>query len=80
MDIILQSNLHFRMIQAKLTPALGALTQPMQEELNYAMGQDFPACEDEWVAIKPYYLILNLSPDLAKESLWAYLCAGAAHG
>ncbi|MCJ1245735.1 hypothetical protein MMC30_002939 [Trapelia coarctata] len=60
MDIILRSNLHFRMIQAKLTPSLGALTQPMQDELNYAMEQDFPACDDEWVTIQPYHLILGL--------------------
>ena len=45
MNIILKSNLHFRMIQAKLTPALGSLTEPMMEELDYAMQQEFPACD-----------------------------------
>jgi len=58
MNIILRSNLHFRMIQAKLTPSLGALTLPMQDELDYAMEQDFPACDGTEI---PRYPVTNQS-------------------
>ena len=44
MDIILKSNLHFRMIQSKLTPALGSLATSIQDELKYALDLEFPAC------------------------------------
>ncbi|KAF3010115.1 hypothetical protein E8E14_000951 [Neopestalotiopsis sp. 37M] len=37
MDLILRSDLHFRMIQTKLTPSLGSLTGPMEEEIKWAM-------------------------------------------
>ncbi|CAL8578040.1 hypothetical protein XPA_003842 [Xanthoria parietina] len=32
----------------------------MQEELMFAVQNDFPTCDDEWVAIKPYHLVLQL--------------------
>ena len=44
MDLILDSNLHFRMIQSKLTPNLGLLAEPMADELQYSLQQDFPKC------------------------------------
>lgn len=45
MNIILNSNLHFRVIQSKLTPHLGSLTEGMEEELEYAVKRDFPTCD-----------------------------------
>ena len=59
MNLILRSNLHFRMIQKKLTPMLGLLTGPMEEEVKFAMNNHFPRCE-EWTTIKPYHTILDL--------------------
>lgn len=59
MDLILRSDLHFRMIQSKLTPNLGALTGPMEEEVTWAM-QRMPKCQGEWVKIHPYHNILDL--------------------
>ncbi|KAL8665789.1 MAG: hypothetical protein Q9202_001911 [Teloschistes flavicans] len=59
MNIILTSDLHFRMIQSKVTPNLGSLSEPMQEELMFAIENDFPACDD-WVPIRPYHLVLHL--------------------
>ncbi len=59
MNLILRSNLHFRMIQTKLTPNLGSLTHPMEEEVKFAMDNHFPQCDD-WTTIKPYHTILNL--------------------
>ncbi len=45
MNIILRNNLHFRTLQLKLTPNLGSLTAPMQEELTYAIVKELPDCE-----------------------------------
>ena len=59
MNLILRSNLHFRMIQTKLTPMLGSLTRPMEEEVKFAMDNHFPRSE-EWTMIKPYHEILEL--------------------
>ncbi|KAF2878219.1 cytochrome P450 monooxygenase-like protein [Massariosphaeria phaeospora] len=60
MNIILKNNLHFRTLQEKLTPNLTHLTAHMQDELNYAIDKDLPQCDDEWVPIKPYHVILRL--------------------
>ena len=59
MNLILRSNLHFRMIQTKLTPMLGSLTGPMEEEVNFSLDSHFPRSE-EWTTIKPYHTILEL--------------------
>jgi hypothetical protein len=59
MDLILRSDLHFRMIQTKVTPNLGALSGPMEDEVKWAMHA-FPKCKDEWAVIKPYHTILEL--------------------
>jgi hypothetical protein len=45
MNIILDSNLHFRVIQTKLTPHLASLTDGMQEEIEFALKNDFPSCD-----------------------------------
>ena len=59
MNLILRSYLHFRMIQTKLTPMLGSLTVPMEEEAKFAIDPYFPQSE-EWITIKPYHTILEL--------------------
>lgn len=59
MNLILRSNLHFRMIQTKLTPMLGSLTGPMEEEVKFGLDSHFPRSE-EWTMIKPYHTILEL--------------------
>ena len=59
MNLILRSDLHFRMIQQRLTPRLGSLTGPMEEEVKFAMDTDFPKCDD-WTIIKPYHTMLDL--------------------
>lgn len=45
MNIILKNNLHFRALQEKLTPNLNKLTQPMINELDYAINTELPACD-----------------------------------
>lgn len=51
MNIILKNNLHFRTLQLKMTPNLNSLTKPMQEEMNYAVEQELPACQGMDVSI-----------------------------
>lgn len=45
MNIILRNNLHFRTLQLKLTPNLSSLTDPMKDELIYALQEELPDCE-----------------------------------
>ncbi|KAF2661050.1 cytochrome P450 monooxygenase-like protein [Lophiostoma macrostomum CBS 122681] len=59
MNIILKNNLHFRTLQEKLTPNLARLSFPMQDELDLAMREELPICND-WTPIKPYHTILRL--------------------
>jgi hypothetical protein len=47
MNIILRNNLHFRTLVEKLTPNLNFLTQPMQDELDYAIKLELPDAEGE---------------------------------
>ena len=42
MNIILENNLHFRTLQLKLTPQLATLTASMQDEVNWAIENEFP--------------------------------------
>ena len=44
MNIILRNNLHFRTLQLKLTPNLSSLTEPMKDELEYAVQKEMPDC------------------------------------
>ena len=50
MNIILKNNLHFRTLQLKMNPNLNSLTKPMQEEMNYAIEQELPACEGKCIS------------------------------
>ena len=42
MDIALQSSLHTRAIQQKLTPNIGRFIEPIQDELKYALQAEMP--------------------------------------
>lgn len=52
MDVILRNNLHFRTLQEKVTPNLGSVTVPMQEELNHALQYDFPNNEGQYIVFR----------------------------
>ncbi|KAI4286868.1 MAG: hypothetical protein L6R35_003880, partial [Caloplaca aegaea] len=43
-DIMLGSELNFHAVQNKLTPRIGAFTEVVKEELDFAMEKDFPKC------------------------------------
>ena len=58
-DLLLKTNLHYRVLQRKLTPKLGLITAPMEQELSQAVEDIFPACET-WVRIKTSDILLAL--------------------
>ncbi|KAI0472506.1 cytochrome P450 [Xylaria cf. heliscus] len=70
MDLILRSDLHFRMIQTKLTPKLGSLTGPMQDEVRWATTHAIPDCEDKWIKVKPYHTILDIVASTSAHQRW----------
>ncbi|KAL8969895.1 MAG: hypothetical protein Q9197_004106, partial [Variospora fuerteventurae] len=43
-DIMLGSDLNFHAVQNKLTPRIGAFTEVVKEELDFAMEKDFLKC------------------------------------
>lgn len=44
-DILLGSHLSPRAVQTKLTPRLGSFVGVIEDELNFAMDNDFPPCK-----------------------------------
>lgn len=44
-DILLGSHLSPRAVQTKLTPRLGSFVGVIEEELNFAMDNNFPSCK-----------------------------------
>ncbi|KAL8923013.1 MAG: hypothetical protein Q9208_004825 [Pyrenodesmia sp. 3 TL-2023] len=59
-DIMLGSDLNFHAVQNKLTPRIGALGAVVQEELDFAMEQDFPKCKGKWVKADFNTVILRI--------------------
>ncbi|WEW54698.1 heme-binding oxidoreductase [Emydomyces testavorans] len=51
-DILLDGNLHTKVLQTKLTPNLGSLVKPLRDELDFAMSVELPDCKDEWVEVR----------------------------
>lgn len=46
-DVLLESNLHVRMLLSRLTPNLGKFIGSLQDELGLAMGDELPECGGE---------------------------------
>ncbi|KAK2606336.1 hypothetical protein QQS21_003267 [Conoideocrella luteorostrata] len=44
----------------KLTPMLGRLSETMKDELDFALQQEIPKCEGEWVKVQIYDIMLRL--------------------
>lgn len=60
-DLLLESDLHTRVLQTKVTPALPNLVDAMKEELDYAMSCEVPPCDDEkWISVDIYEMLLNI--------------------
>lgn len=62
LDFILQSRLHQRIVQRKLTPNLGKLTPHLEDELDRAVNDLFPKeADDGWTTVQLYPLLLALT-------------------
>jgi ent-kaurene oxidase len=62
LNFILQSRLHHRIVQRKLTPNLGKLTPHLEDELGKAVEDLFPKeANDDWTEVQLYSLLLSLT-------------------
>ncbi|KAL8848318.1 MAG: hypothetical protein Q9221_006672 [Calogaya cf. arnoldii] len=62
LDFILQSRLHHRIVQRRLTPNLGKLTPHLEDELDRAVTDLFPKeADDGWTTVQLYPLLLALT-------------------
>ncbi|KAI1670823.1 cytochrome P450 monooxygenase [Pyrenophora tritici-repentis] len=62
LNFILQSRLHHRIVQRKLTPNLGLLTPHLEDELGKAVEDLFPeGANHGWTEVKLYPLLLSLT-------------------
>lgn len=53
-DLLLESNLHTRVLQARLTPNLGMFFPTIKEEHDFAVKHELPSLERK--TISPIYL------------------------
>ncbi|KAI9847160.1 MAG: hypothetical protein M1837_003022 [Sclerophora amabilis] len=59
-NILLESDLHTKMLQTKLTPNLGSFVGVIESELNFAMDTDIPKDLDEWKNVSIYEIVLHM--------------------
>ena len=68
LDLILESRLHHSIVQRKLTPRLGSLTPPLENEVKAAFEDYFPTCDD-WTEFTPYQVFGKISARLSGRAL-----------
>jgi len=62
LNFILESRLHHRIVQRKLTPNLGKITPNLEDELGKAVEDLFPKeANDDWTEVQLYPLLLSLT-------------------
>jgi len=54
LNLLLESDLHTKILQTKLTPNLANFTGIMRDELDYAISMDVPECESECIPVRYY--------------------------
>ncbi|KAI1319567.1 cytochrome P450 [Xylariaceae sp. FL0255] len=59
-SILLEGDLPSRVITQHLTPGLSGATPLMKGELDYALDVEFPDCQNEWVNVSIYELLLRV--------------------
>ena len=57
---LLESDLHTRMLQTKLTPTLGSFIEVIESELLFAMDQKIPANLDDWQSVNVFHIVLRI--------------------
>ncbi|KAJ5769057.1 hypothetical protein N7520_003616 [Penicillium odoratum] len=72
-NVISQSRIHHTIVQRKLTPRLPLLTPALQDELEIAITDTFPASSrnqiEDWTEIKPFHLMGQLVARLSARAL-----------
>ncbi|GME35460.1 cytochrome p450 monooxygenase [Neofusicoccum parvum] len=58
--ILLESDLHTRVLQTKLTPNLPSLIPILKDELDHALPKEIPECKDEWVEVQIYEILCQI--------------------
>lgn len=58
--ILLESDLHTRMLQTKLTPNLGSFVGVIESELAFAMDKEIPKDLDVWKNVSLYHIVLRI--------------------
>ncbi|KAF2649034.1 putative cytochrome P450 [Lophiostoma macrostomum CBS 122681] len=66
--MIIESRLHHRMVQRKLTPNLSLVTPGIEDEVSSALSDIFPNSE-EWTPVKPYYALLEVTARVVSRVL-----------
>ena len=59
LDLLLDTDLHFRIIRKRLTRNLNPAMTAIKEELSHISVQDFPAYGTGWVGINVYQALLK---------------------
>ncbi|KAM5442855.1 putative ent-kaurene monooxygenase [Microsporum ferrugineum] len=59
-NILLESDLHTRMLQTKLTPNLGSFVSVIESELQLAMDLEVPKDLDEFKVVSVYDIVLRI--------------------
>ncbi|KAF4621498.1 hypothetical protein G7Y89_g14576 [Cudoniella acicularis] len=68
LDMILESRLHHRLVQRKLTPNLSLVTPGLEDEVSKAISDCFPQSPD-WTEIQPYHVLLKVSARVSSRVL-----------
>ncbi|KAF4628186.1 hypothetical protein G7Y89_g9967 [Cudoniella acicularis] len=81
-DLLLESNLHTRVLQTKITPNLPNFVSAMKEELDYAASIAVPECSvlEHWEKVEIYEILLQfvarisarifVGPQLCRNEEW----------
>ena len=79
-NLLLESDLHTRVLQTKLTPILATTIPTMIDEMDFAMESEIPDCNDKWVPVHIQEILLRIvartsarifvGPDLCRNEEW----------
>lgn len=80
LNILMTTDLHYRMIRKKLTPNLNPIMDFLNKEIPYGFEQDIPKCDNDWASFNVYHTILKLvartsarsfvGPDFCRSPEW----------
>ncbi|KAG7001340.1 ent-kaurene oxidase [Physcia stellaris] len=75
-DLLLESDLHARVVQKKLTPSLGKLFTIIKEEHDYGMAQDLPTINGEFLTariVSRIFARISVGLPLCRDEEWLHI-------